>query len=98
MGGVEAKKSEKERKIEVITTKTIETQRLKSSVGSHDEWANWYEAGRIIKFRCGVVVCPPPLHISLELSYIPVLDGGRVSGRSVPSHVVKASQFGQCFV
>lgn len=97
--------SEKERKIEVITTKTIETQRLKSNVGSHDEWANWYEAGRIIKFRCGVVVCPPPLHIllfacqiAIELFYIPVLDGGRVSGRSVPSHVVKASQFGQCFV
>lgn len=34
----------------------------------------------------------------LEMFYLPILDGGRVSGRSVPSHVVKASQFGQCFV
>lgn len=48
MAECDAKKSEKERKIKVRTTKTIETQRLRSIVDSHDEWANWYEAGRII--------------------------------------------------
>ena len=95
----DAKKSEKESEIEVRTTKTIETQRRKPECGGQTVM----RPGGKFNF-----VAQPYAHLlstyyyllvkSLEMFYLPILDGGRVSGRSVPNHVEKASQFAQCFV